>query len=307
MSRYFFIRETLEECEEKDIFSADCPYVVILSPKEWDRDREKYPMVIDMESEISSMAVTKAVVNYSSLTGIIVVPKMGYEDREVGSFKFALDEHGIVFIDESGLAEKMTMAVAGSKKWKFPSLERFLYDFLEQIISKDLEGLGMIEVELENLEKKILEGSSDKALPRLNKIRGRLLNMDLYYSQLVDLGQELEENENDFFSEENLRYFTMFSVRVERLGNMVTNLKDHAVQLRDLIQTRVDVKQNRIMTLLTVVTTIFAPLTLITGWYGMNFKHMPELEYTWSYPAVFIISLVIAVGCLWYFKKKDWM
>ena len=55
------------------------------------------------------------------------------------------------------------------------------------------------------------------------------------------------------------------------------------------------------------ITTIFAPLTLITGWYGMNFRHMPELEYKWSYPLVLLISLGIALGCITYFKKKKWM
>ena len=55
------------------------------------------------------------------------------------------------------------------------------------------------------------------------------------------------------------------------------------------------------------ITTIFAPLTLITGWYGMNFRHMPELEYKWSYPLVLLISLGIALGCIAYFKKKKWM
>ena len=61
------------------------------------------------------------------------------------------------------------------------------------------------------------------------------------------------------------------------------------------------------MTILTVVTTIFMPLTLIVGWYGMNFRHMPELEWNWSYPAVAIISAAIAIGCLIYFKKKKWL
>ena len=66
-------------------------------------------------------------------------------------------------------------------------------------------------------------------------------------------------------------------------------------------------RQNRTMTLLTVIATIFMPLTLITGWYGMNFHYMPELEYRWSYPAVFLVCLAIAVGCLVFFKKKKWM
>ena len=61
------------------------------------------------------------------------------------------------------------------------------------------------------------------------------------------------------------------------------------------------------MTVLTVVTAVFAPLTLITGWYGMNFRHMPELEWSWGYPAVFVLCAVIAVGCLVWFRKKKWL
>lgn len=61
------------------------------------------------------------------------------------------------------------------------------------------------------------------------------------------------------------------------------------------------------MTVLTVVTTIFMPLTLIVGWYGMNFKFMPELDYKMSYPILILISLSIVIGSLIYFKKKKWL
>lgn len=303
---YYLIEETLVECRAEDLFKGT-PYVAVLTPEEWKQGRDNFGMGIDMELGFSSVAVTKAVVNYDSLTGIISVPRMGYDDHESGAFRFALDERGIVFIDGGTLALHITQTIASTKRWRLPSLERFLYDFLEYIIDPDLVRLGGIEQELEKLEKEILEGDSEKVLPMLNEIRGNLLDMELHYGQLMDLGQELEENENDFFAEENLRYFNMFTVRAGRLCDMVMNLRDYSVQLRDLIQTRVDVKQNRIMTLLTVVTTIFAPLTLLTGWYGMNFRHMPELEYKWSYPAVLLVSIAISVGCIIYFKKKKWM
>jgi magnesium transporter len=78
-------------------------------------------------------------------------------------------------------------------------------------------------------------------------------------------------------------------------------------QLRDLVQTQLDVRQNRIMTVLTVITSIFMPLTLIAGWYGMNFRYMPELEWRLAYPAVFVLSVVIVVVCVIWFKKKKWM
>ncbi len=304
---YYQIRETLESCEAKDILTGEVPYVAILTPEEWKRDKARFAMGIDMEPEMSDTVQTRAVVNYDSLTGSITVPKMGYTDHESGSFAFALDEKGVVFIDGGGLAAHIAAAVAESRRWRAPSLERFLYDFLEQIIAPDPARLGRVELSLEQMEQKILAGDAEAVLSELNEIRGNLLDMDLHYSRLTDFGQELEENENGFFAEENLRYFHMFTVRAERLRDMVRNLRDYSVQLRDLIQTRIDVKQNRIMTLLTVITTIFTPLTLLTGWYGMNFKYMPELEYKWSYPVVILVSLSVALGCIVYFKKKKWM
>ena len=61
------------------------------------------------------------------------------------------------------------------------------------------------------------------------------------------------------------------------------------------------------MTLLTVITSIFMPLTLIAGWYGMNFKYMPELDYKSAYPIVIGVSIAIVVVCLIFFKKKKWL
>ena len=61
------------------------------------------------------------------------------------------------------------------------------------------------------------------------------------------------------------------------------------------------------MTVLTVVTTVFMPLTLIVGWYGMNFKYMPELDSVWGYPAVIVVSLLIVVISLVFFKRKRWL
>ena len=79
------------------------------------------------------------------------------------------------------------------------------------------------------------------------------------------------------------------------------------MQLRDQYKAHLDIKQNRIMTVLTVVTTIFMPLTLIVGWYGMNFRYMPELEWKWGYPVIIAVSLIIAVSSLLFFKKKKWL
>ena len=101
--------------------------------------------------------------------------------------------------------------------------------------------------------------------------------------------------------------FRLFSGRMERRLAMVASLRDYTVQVRDLYQTRLDVKQNRIMTILTIVTTVFMPLTLIVGWYGMNFRYMPELDSPYAYPIVIIVSLAIVILSLVFFHKKKWL
>ena len=107
-----------------------------------------------------------------------------------------------------------------------------------------------------------------------------------------------------FFADENIRYFHMFKNRVERLYSIAGYLRDYTEQLGDVYHLQLEAKQNRIMTVLTVVSTIFMPLTLITGWFGMNFRYMPELESPWAYPIVIAISVVIIVASLIFFKKK---
>ena len=251
---------------------------------------------------------THAQVNYDSLTGTFCIPNRKDFDAEDVKFSFALDEKGIIFIDDTGAAEAIVETIRNTRRWRAPSLERFLYDFLEQIVKDDLALMTRLELEMDTMEQAVLEDHED-ALPvtRLNEIRRDIRDLQNHYEQLLDLAEELEENENGFFRQENLRYFRQFLSRVERLRDMATALRDYTIQIHDLYATQVDVRQNRIMTILTVITSIFLPLTLIAGWYGMNFRYMPELNWPWSYPIVFVVCIVIVVACLIFFKKKKWL
>ena len=194
--------------------------------------------------------------------------------------------------------------IYATRRWRLPGLERFLYDFLLQIIKDDQRLLAKYEKELDAIESAILHSDEENEMTRLHEIRGDISDLRTHYEQLLDLGQALEENENNFFKEENVRYFRLFINKIQRLLDLSAGLRDYTMQLRDLNQSQMDIKQNRIMTVLTIVTTIFLPLTLIAGWYGMNFRYMPELETKFGYPVVIIISAAIVVISLWFFKKK---
>ncbi len=304
---FFLIEETLNEVEREQIKNTDKQYVAVLSSKEWAQNRESFEMGIDLDSDISEIFTTKAEVNYDSLTGSFSIPNRKNFSDEDCKFAFAMDEKGIVFIDDTGKANEYINSIRQTKKWKLPGLERFLYDFLDQIIKDDLRLMEKYEFELDGMEQAILSDEEKFPSERLNEIRGDIRDLRIHYEQLMDLGQELEENENNFFKQENLRYFRLFLNRMARLHDTSTSLREYTIQLRDQYKAHLDIKQNRIMTVLTVVTTIFMPLTLIVGWYGMNFRYMPELEWRWGYPVIIGVSVIVALGCLFFFKKKKWL
>ena len=303
---YYVIESILRECTFEECYSGKSQYVAVLSPEEWQKERDTFEMGIDLDLNIRQVYNTKAEVNYDSITGSFSVPDRRNMAGEYRKFAFALDEKGIVFIDPGDTVLRILQRIISTKKWRMPSLERFIYDFLEQIIQEDLFLLEGYEKELDAIEKQI-ERDQEADLERVNDIRGFLRDLRNHYAQLMDLAQELEENENNFFKAENIRFFKLFYNRVSRLVDTANSLLDFTLQVRDTNKSRLDVKQNRIMTILTVVTTVFMPPTLIVGWYGMNFKYMPELEWEYGYPAVIIMSILISVGCLVFFKHKKWL
>lgn len=79
------------------------------------------------------------------------------------------------------------------------------------------------------------------------------------------------------------------------------------MQVQDVYQSEIEIRQNNVMKVLTIVTTVFLPLTLIAGWYGMNFTHMPELTWVYGYPVAIGASILVVLISLLIFKKKKFL
>ena len=165
--------------------------------------------------------------------------------------------------------------------------EKFLYRFLDLLIQEDRKFLENMEFNMSALETKILKERVDAAF--INEIlfmKKELMYIWNYYDQLIDIGEVLRDNDNEMFPPENVKH-----------------LKEYAVQLRETHDAMLDYNLNNIMKLFTVITTIFLPLTLIVGWYGMNFANMPELTWRYGYPGVIVFSLIVVGICIIAFKK----
>lgn len=191
------------------------------------------------------------------------------------------------------------------KQIKNLSLERVLYEFFDLLTVGDSLFLENLEQEIAELEEDLITSKKKDYIMEIIRLRKNLLVLKRYYEQLFDLAEAMEENENDLLSRHMIRYFHILTNRINRMSDATSNLRDYVSQVREAYQTEVDINQNKIMRLFTVITAIFLPLTLLVGWYGMNFP-MPEYNWAYGYPAVIIISTIVALLSVIYFKKHKW-
>jgi len=192
-----------------------------------------------------------------------------------------------------------------SEEIKIPSLGRFFHLFFEALTFDDRLVLEGIEEEISNLEEALIVSVKDDFVDSLIVFRRKLLGLKQYYEQLLEISEAIEENENDLLNDEKLRYFKILTKRINRLYMSVLNLRDYVTQVREAYQAQLDINLNYVMKIFTVITSIFLPLTLIVGWYGMNIM-MPEFHWTYGYPFVIVLSITVAVGTLIFFKKHKW-
>ena len=155
---YYYIRNSLEKAEHLNFTKKNSRYVAVLTSAEWLACKDQFDMGIEMDIDLNSIHSTKAEVNYDSLTGSFCIPDRNRISEPNTKFAFALDEKGIVFIDDSGYVAKIIDRITACKRWAVPSLERFIYDFLEQIVSRDQITLEKFDQELDSIESGIMEG-----------------------------------------------------------------------------------------------------------------------------------------------------
>ncbi|MDD6216066.1 MAG: CorA family divalent cation transporter [Roseburia sp.] len=184
--------------------------------------------------------------------------------------------------------------------------EQVLYLFFAGLLRNDINHLAEIEDEITETEDEALVGSRRVYLGKIVRYRKELLRLKRYYEQVDSVLDNLTANINGLLSKECIRRLTILANRTERFRSSVLNLRDYVTQMREAYQAQIDIEQNNLMRIFTVITAVFLPLTLMVGWYGMNFKYMPELSWKYSYLVFGIISVAVCVILLIIFKKKKW-
>jgi len=188
-----------------------------------------------------------------------------------------------------------------------------LYALLDAIIGNYVPILENISSQMEILENKVLKDKDKETLRRIHGIRRRILFARRTIFPLLEVFRRLRLEGREFFKEETQGYLEELYNHVMEILDIIESQRDMANGLVEIYYSTISMRINEIIRILTVVSTIFIPLTFITGIYGMNFNprvspyNMPELNWYYGYPLTLLAMLAIALGMVYYFKRKEWL
>lgn len=192
-------------------------------------------------------------------------------------------------------------------KFRQRKTDYLAYALLDSLVDAYYLVLDALDNKARNLEKKILENANEELKLDLYEIRNHLL---ILRKQLLPLREavHLFSKSDSPLIEENTRLFLrdLFDHTLQITDTLDTQ-RDLVNGLRDLYLSEISYRMNKVMQLLTIISTIFIPLTFLVGVYGMNFKNMPELTYHNGYYYLWFLMFVIAIVMMLYFRRKRWL
>ncbi len=222
-----------------------------------------------------------------------------------------IDENKILVIDLHDRDRSTGVAFINSLRLmslsRKSNLGRFFALFVKEITKGQYRHFRNFQEEIARLERSVWADEEDEQYFQRNfsRISHQLLLLHSYYEEVVDLLSEMEENENEVLDGEDLGYVRSLLGRMEHYSSNMQFLREYLAQVRETYQAQLDLKLNQIMKIFTVIAAVFLPLSLVVGWYGMNFSNMPELNWKYGYQGVIALSVLITLAILFYFKKRD--
>ena len=191
-------------------------------------------------------------------------------------------------------------------------IDYLLYSLLDLVVDEGFPVLESLGDELEQLEDELLEKPTRDLLPRLHRLKRTLLVMRrMLWPQREVLGKLLRDDSGIISDDIQVYYRDCYDHTIQ-IMELIETYRDVITGLLDIYLSSVSYRLNETMRVLTVIATIFIPLTFIVGVYGMNFQHvdspwaMPELRWYYGYPLVWLLMIGVLVGMLVYFRRRKW-
>jgi len=183
----------------------------------------------------------------------------------------------------------------------------FMHAVVDKIIDNFAPTLERIEYLLEELEIQIFRKPTDRLLHELLDLKQTVLYLGRVAAAQRDVVGRLVRGEFGPVTKQAMAYWLEAYDHLLRMVYTVENQRDMITTARETYMSVVTNRTNEVVKVLTIIATVFMPITFIASLYGMNFRFMPEIVWEWGYPATLILMLLTTVGMIWFFKRRKWI
>jgi magnesium transporter len=181
-----------------------------------------------------------------------------------------------------------------------------LYQILYRCVEEYSRAVKRVKEEVLDIENKVIENPHMQLGQEIFALKKTMQGLRIVFVEELATVNDLMRIKFPYVNDESLVYFENIYDNVTRIVEMMDIYRESIASLLDLQMSMRGDKMNEIMKTLTVFSSIFLPLTFIAGVYGMNFTYMPELDWHWGYPFVWLLFFGVGYGMWLYFKKKKW-
>ena len=246
---------------------------------------------------------------------IFIVTKMLFYDEEENQikeeqFSLVLGQNYIITFQER-VGDLFELVRDRLRKGKGRIRKRppdyLAYALIDAIVDHYFIVLEKLGERVEALEEELITNPSPKTLQTIHHMKRELIFLRKSVWPLRELIGGLERGESSLVDEKTTVFLRDVYDHTIQVIDMVETLRDMVSGMLDVYLSSVSNKMNEVMKVLTIIATIFIPLTFIAGIYGMNFEFMPELKWHWAYPMVWVIIIAIGITMLLYFRRKKWL
>lgn len=294
----------IDECTDDD---KDCPVIEVITAKDFKdmeifKGNENYSPIAFIDSESNFCDFYP-----ECIVGSFSVPPKTEELSDPYNFSFFMDKNYLIFIDTTSYVENLLNELSQSGMMNDVTTAHILFLIFKMMLMHDLDYLSDLEDKMEDLEEMMLVKDEDVSNDSLMNFRRLSMRLSSFYQQITTMATMLSENDNQMMTKQESRSFLHVANLGDRLTSRAETLKEYSLQLHEMNQTRIDLQQNQIMQVLTIVTVILAPLTLITGWFGMNLNILPGLDISFLWIVLIMVGVLFVVISLLFFHRKKWL
>jgi magnesium transporter len=183
---------------------------------------------------------------------------------------------------------------------------RLLYEILDDLLDYCFPILDKIGHKLDSLEDDVFEGRSEEVVRDISNVKQEIISYRKIIKPERSTLRLLERHVERFLPEELELYFDDVVDAAERIWDILDNYKEVVEALEDTNESVISHRQNDVLRILTVFSVVLLPLTLITGFFGMN-VHFPGYETAWAFWVIFVGMVVAFAGMLTFFRYKRWL